>query len=1632
MGCIKEADSSDYGATHQSNPSGAQGNQDAMGDPVNVVTGAFTLTEQDVAIPSQRLWLQLTRHYNSQCHSSDLHAPVTPFGRGWTHTLHLRLEAGPDPCQITYLDDHHTRLVFEPSASPPRYLSPPEAPHLELHRYDVATVLVRDSSRSSSMEFDACGRLAAASKPGAGTELRVQFRYDADGQLMEVLQGSQSYALAGHVLTGPGLNEITYLDARGKRIVFQPTEDTTVFVCADLEGTKLQRSDQGTLQLQQKEGPGIDFDTLGRTAAMVQTGRKANSRLDFTYGNAGRVTEVHQGDWCHDLEVRLEPGPQPGQLTYVDGQGVRAVFSPDAVTETYIPPAGALALELTRASSGTFHLRQIDGLAAEFNASGQLLAMRRPGPEADCRVDCRYDSLGRLTEAAGAGGRFLCCHYREDDRLIRSVTDHTGRCWQYEYSERQELVKVRDPMGRARRYAYGGWDGLVSTSKGHTEARTIRAMSQVFDYARDGEEIPGNPILTNQYTSDQRVYRQTDALGNVTLFDYNRFTRTTCVTDPAGWTTVYCYDTAGNTTKVRRPGGGITEYIYDDRRNLIAEIDPFGHRTEYADLRDPHRLDSQQEFGRRAIGNRSDYVTIAADDLLVAYDRFGNRPLVRDALGQTTRFYEYTYFGRPRRVELPDGSQVDFEYDDRSGLPVHMAQALHVGREQPVIRVQRWTYDRFGNMVRHVEEAITETGPFASRRIIELQYDSEGCHPIVRREWVEAGGHGKEVPAEEHYVWDSLGRLLIATVLRRERSDAEPSTYATRYGYDVLGRQVWRVVPDGTATCMMLSPDAHVEESFLVADAQSESLSNVPVAQRLYRRRWEYDKLGREVRYTDPTVAEATREWDGRGLCVAATDPLGHSTRYQWDRDRNCTVQQTAAGYQIRTDYDQAGRKIREVDSIGKAITYEYDALGRLQTVFQCSQDSEAATRYAYDLLGRLSEVQYPDNTRECFAFDEQGNVVRHERGKINSPALSTEAFTYDPLGRKTGGLAGAPTNLVQQFTIRYNDASREVLVSDALGNVSRTFYDSQGNAITKVDAEGRTLRLEYDCRDRLRHRHSDDGLVVSQYEYDVADRLTMALEPPIAYRWCHDANGRVVGHEQTIGQKTRAISYGLDPGGRVVEKRLDASWWVRYYYAPNSPFLSRIDLPGRTVTLRNDAAGHLLEEVWKDYGRTIYTYGPDGNIAGLEHSDERGRLIFSQRLVRDCRGRPTAETRCYPGEKTRYLYFYDALDRLERVLRERGDATVDFRSYVYDGFGNRLTEHREGKLYATHGYDPANRLIETQCPVGQAEFRAYDRCGNLVRGGGRDFVYDAVARLRRVRVGDTPESSVIDFQYAATDERAVVVHRQENEQIFYDGAQEILSDSTLGQRRAYWRFPIDSALAISQAGQSPQRVCTDHLGSVIAIGSAEHLLAFDPFGNLMAGDYSQTPFGFCGKRYDPTTGLYYNRARSYDASSGRFTQPDPLGPIDGVNLYIYAQNNPTTYSDPQGFTSVKASQGVLLEAVEWGTTYNDLVKTGLREAHHIMMDSAMKEIPGYNRFAAPAIQLPGPHVQGSWHNAATRAQRAGPHGTYGAERQAAWKALAVAGMSGGRIDYAIARADAYFMGYLGLTLESPTRIPFG
>jgi RHS repeat-associated protein len=77
----------------------------------------------------------------------------------------------------------------------------------------------------------------------------------------------------------------------------------------------------------------------------------------------------------------------------------------------------------------------------------------------------------------------------------------------------------------------------------------------------------------------------------------------------------------------------------------------------------------------------------------------------------------------------------------------------------------------------------------------------------------------------------------------------------------------------------------------------------------------------------------------------------------------------------------------------------------------------------------------------------------------------------------------------------------------------------------------------------------------------------------------------------------------------------------------------------------------------------------------------------------------------------------------------------------------------------------------------------------------------------------------------------------------------------------------------------------------------------YDSFGNIV--DQTGTvvnPYTYTARELDTESGLYYYRARYYDANTGRFISEDPIGFRGGdVNFFTYTGNNPVNFVDPDG-----------------------------------------------------------------------------------------------------------------------------------
>lgn len=289
--------------------------------------------------------------------------------------------------------------------------------------------------------------------------------------------------------------------------------------------------------------------------------------------------------------------------------------------------------------------------------------------------------------------------------------------------------------------------------------------------------------------------------------------------------------------------------------------------------------------------------------------------------------------------------------------------------------------------------------------------------------------------------------------------------------------------------------------------------------------------------------------------------------------------------------------------------------------------------------------------------------------------------------------------------------------------------------------------------------------------------------------------------------------------------------------------------------------------------------------------------------------------------------YAYDKRDQL--VGADRASLGNPDETYKYDANGNRISSSRHMSGYIT---GPGNRLLSD----GTYNY-AYDNEGNLSKrteiatGGYREFTWDY--RNRLVAVIDKTAANVatqrVTFRYDGFDRRiGKAVDTTPNDAVdalfshFVYDREDILMDfvdsdgagpnaPVLAERYLHGAG-VDQVFAQDNAAGSIQWHLTDHLGTVRDLidntGAVASHIVYDSFGNIesQTNTSAGSRYLFTGRELDEESGLYYYRARYYDAAVGRFMAPDSFGIRGGdANLFRYVNNRPTDSTDPSGHFGV-------------------------------------------------------------------------------------------------------------------------------
>jgi RHS repeat-associated protein len=206
----------------------------------------------------------------------------------------------------------------------------------------------------------------------------------------------------------------------------------------------------------------------------------------------------------------------------------------------------------------------------------------------------------------------------------------------------------------------------------------------------------------------------------------------------------------------------------------------------------------------------------------------------------------------------------------------------------------------------------------------------------------------------------------------------------------------------------------------------------------------------------------------------------------------------------------------------------------------------------------------------------------------------------------------------------------------------------------------------------------------------------------------------------------------------------------------------------------------------------------------------------------------------------------------------------------------------------------------------------SHDAAGNIVSDGlHTDYSYNQNNRLIRVEIDGF---TVAEYAYDAFERRVKKVVNGVTTHFHYDLNGLLISETDgNGNPRKDYVYLNGEPVAMKVYGGLAgwYWFINDHLGTpqkmVDESGSVVWAAAYAPFGEARVyQDEVVNNLRFPGQYYDVETGLHYNWHRYYDPRTGRYLRADPIGLAGGMNVYVYAQNNPANLIDPHGLMDWK------------------------------------------------------------------------------------------------------------------------------
>jgi|SaaInl0LU_22_DNA_1037365.scaffolds.fasta_scaffold01182_1 RHS repeat-associated protein len=625
---------------------------------------------------------------------------------------------------------------------------------------------------------------------------------------------------------------------------------------------------------------------------------------------------------------------------------------------------------------------------------------------------------------------------------------------------------------------------------------------------------------------------------------------------------------------------------------------------------------------------------------------------------------------------------------------------------------------------------------------------------------------------------------------------------------------------------------------------------------------FEYDAMGKKTFISFPTkLATPTR---GTELFF---DGLGRMIE---ERENISPFASTTTEY-------LAGNQRKVTDPNGNHTTTTLSGFGSPSDgeITLIKSPENVSTQMNYDIYGNMISMTQFDrvgsaSSTQNWYYDSRLRVCRHQ-----VPETGSKLFQYDNANQITAYVEGYNTSnncpalpSANKVSITYDELGREEFINypAGTGDIAKT-YDDNGNLLT-LNRAGVNWTYTYDNLNHL----SSEKLDIDNRNYDIT--YTYNNERELLTRTL--PSGKVLSYSHDGVNRTTSVANG--PTSYASNIAYNAFGSIKRVTYGNGMDLSQ------SYTTQGQLRSKYVEDensdMWMDH---FYQYDPNGNITEIANDDER-------------------------------IMSYDGLNRLESADGAWGNG-----SYSYDSLGN-LKSKTLGSRTVISQYDYVhNRILASADSQNGNRSFSYDSKGNTTTAGSLSFTYDAANQP----ISMSGSSSGV-YVYDGNLKRVkLVVNGKTIYNVFDQSGKLVLVDEQTDNNTTEY---------IHAAGQTIARIKNniitylhaDHLGTPIlgttASGGSSFSEKYTPFGEkYYQNSQNDNVGGYTGHIYDSATDLTYMQARYYDPVIGRFYSNDPVGytaqnPVMSFNRYLYVNNNPYKYTDPDGEFLLGAAVGFALD----------------------------------------------------------------------------------------------------------------------